>query len=199
MGAGNLELVKLLVKRKAGVTSKNKNGKTAADLARDPAIKEVLNEAALAASKSQEDAVRCDTNGAEPPRLSHTADVQKHSNTNDQGDADIGPQERPPEVVQDDDNAAAPLDKQPTIEQSSAGKSAKTEHQVQSRTSDPESYRPSKMQKVALSFAEEDNADEVRYKGIDVIIHATTSAVCFPVRLYAQADHSFHLILHTSY
>ena len=49
--AGNVELVKLLIKRKADPASKNKNGKSAADLARDPSIKELLQEAAVTAQQ----------------------------------------------------------------------------------------------------------------------------------------------------
>lgn len=163
LSAGNLELVKLLVKRKADIASKNKNGKTSVDLARDPAIKEVLNEALLAASKSQEDAARSDANNAEPSGLIDTADVLNGSDTNAQGDVEIGPQERPPEVTQDGDATAVPLEvsEQPTIKQPSANRSTKLERQVQSQTSDPESCRPSKMQKVALSFAEDDDTDDV--------------------------------------
>ena len=155
MIAGNLELVKLLVKRKADVASKNKNGKTAADLARNLAIKEVLNEAVLA-FKSQEDAIQSEANSAEPAALAD-ADVQKLSDINAQGTAEIGPQERP----QDNGATAAPLDQQPTIEQTSAGRRRKLDSQVFNETSDPETCRPSKTQKVALSFAEDDDTNEV--------------------------------------
>ena len=163
MGAGNLELVKLLVKRKADVASKNKNGKTAADLARDLAVKEVLNEAVLAAIRSQEDAVRSDVNSTEPSGLTDTVDVQKISNTSAERDVEIGPQERPPDIMQDDGATSVPSDVSKHLtaaaEQVSANRSIKSERQVQSQTSDPESYRPSKMQKVALSFAEDDDTD----------------------------------------
>lgn len=159
-----MELVKLLVKRKADVASKNKSGKTAAELARDPVVKDVLHEAALEASKSQTDAIQPVTSGAEPSELPDTADVHEGGDASAQGDAEIGPQERPHEAIQDDAAAKVLLDvsKQPTVEQKSADRSKRSERQGQGQTSDAESSRPSKMQKVALSFAEDEDADDVQ-------------------------------------
>lgn len=121
----------------------------------------MLNEALLAASKSQEEAVRSDASSAEPSALTDTADALNDSEA--QGDVEIGPQERPPEVMQDGDATVVPLEvsKQPTIKQTTANRSTETERQVQSQTCDPESCRPFKMQKVALSFAEDDDTDDV--------------------------------------
>lgn len=163
LSAGNMELVKLLVKRKADVASKNKSGKTAADLARDPAVKEVLSEAALAASKLQTDAIQSDTSGAEPSAPPDTANVQECGDASAQGDAEIGPQERPHDVMQDDGAATVLADnsKQPTVEHKSADRSKKSSRQGHSQTSDAETSRPSKMKKVALSFAEDEDADDV--------------------------------------
>lgn len=158
-----MELVKLLVKRKADVASKNKSGKTAAELARDPDVKEVLNEAALAASKLQTDAIQSVTSGAEPSGLTDTADVHEGIDASAQGNAEIGPQERPYEVIQDAGAAKvlSDVNKQPTVEQKSADRSKKSERQSQGQTSDAEPSRPSKMQKVALSFAEDEDANDV--------------------------------------
>ena len=157
LNAGNLELVQLLVKRKADVASKNKSGKTAADLARDSAVKEVLNEAGLAAFKPEEDTVRSNINSAERSGHQGTADVHEPVKSNAQANVEIGPPERPDTVVQDDSASPVSLDvgKQPTVQLQSAQPTKKSERQAHSQTNDPESSRPFKLQKVALSFAEE--------------------------------------------
>ena len=72
---GNLEVVNLLVKCKADAASKNKSGKLAADLARDPAVKEVLNKAMADVSKPQEHPVSSETGNAEPSGEQSTASL----------------------------------------------------------------------------------------------------------------------------
>lgn len=159
--AGNLELVRLLVKRKADVTTKNKSGKTAADFARDPAVKEVLNQAALTASISPEVPGQSDTKSPEPSGHHDAADVPKPNNADAPANVEIGPQERPNAgVLADSASGVAPdLSEHPTVELHN--KRTKPEHEPHSLTNDPEACRPSKLHKVALSFAEDDDADEV--------------------------------------
>ncbi|KAL3151664.1 hypothetical protein ABBQ38_012652 [Trebouxia sp. C0009 RCD-2024] len=158
--SGSLELVKLLVKRKADASSKNKNGKTAASLARDPAVKEVLSQAVLTASSAPECPGQSDSKGAEPSGHQSAADVPEPNNADASAHTEIGPQERPHTVVHDDSvsGLASDLNKQPMVEVQN--KRTRPEHEPHSQTSDSESCRPSKLHKVALSFADDDD-DEV--------------------------------------
>lgn len=154
--AGSLELVKLLVKRKADVASKNKNGKAAADLARDPAVKEVLSQAVLTASSAPECPVQSDTKVAEPSGHQSAADVPEPDNADAPANTEIGPQERPRTVVHVDhaSEVASDLDKHPMVDLQN--KRTRPEHEPHRQTSDPESCRPLKLHKVALSFADDD-------------------------------------------
>lgn len=152
--AGNVELVKLLIKRKADPASKNKNGKAAAELAREPAMKELLEEAAVAALKEKAIA-RPDANTAQPALASEAPTPADELNSSVASAAvEIGPQERPDASVHQhvDDNAAD--DSKPPIPQASK----KVKHgNMPEEPHNSDSDRPSKLQKVALSFAEDDD------------------------------------------
>ena len=148
----------LLVKCKADAASKNKSGKLAADLARDPAVKEVLNKAMADVSKPQEHPVSSETGNAEPSGEQSTASLAELNDISAQNAGEIGPQERPTAALQDSSNAVAPLDnsKQSASELLSAPKRTRSDRH-QSQPDDPEPQRPSKVQKIALSFAEDDD------------------------------------------
>ena len=171
---GNAELVKLLITRMADAGSKNKSGKSALDLARDPAIKEILTEAILAAAQPQEDPLRPDTSGAEQPSLPDS--MQKSVDSTTAANAEIGPPERPlqepsegvtganveigpperPNTSVHTSNMPFSDNSQQTADEPHTHKRTKPDvgHDLNSKSED---HRPGKVQKVALSFVEDDD------------------------------------------
>ena len=151
-------MVNLLVRRKADAASQNKSGKSAADLARDPAIKELLNKAVVDAFKPQELPVRSDTGNAEQSGEQGTASLTDPNSTNAENVVEIGPQEQLARILQDGSVAVASLDnsKHFTSDLHTAPKGSKS-HRHQDQTDDSAPQRPSKVQKIALSFAEDDD------------------------------------------
>lgn len=159
--SGNAELVKLLLKRKADSASKNKNSKTAADLAHDDDIKKLLQEAALAAQQQKEDTARPDVNTAQTPSDPLSATGAHDSSSVDASDhVEIGPQERPAASMPQAPGNAAELDDGKHLN----GVRKRTnvgDHSMHNQPdNDQQSERPAKIHKVALSFAEEAQDDE---------------------------------------
>lgn len=153
--------MKLLLKRKADPASNNKNSKTAADLAHDDDIKKLLQEAALAAQQQKEDTARPDVNTAQttsdPPSA---VGAHESSSVDVSNQVEIGPQERPAaSAPQAPGNTAEPDD-----DKHVSGVRKRTSVGDQGMHNQPDtdqqSQRPTKLHKVALSFAEEAEDDE---------------------------------------
>ena len=158
--AGNAELVKLLIKRKADPASKNKNGKSAADLAREQSIKELLQEAAVTAQQQKQDTARPDQNTAQNASdLSAETDANEFTSEQVPDVAEIGPQERPTTSMSQGTGNTATVD---NSRQSSVVRKRPIADDVVHDQSDDQQQpqRPAKFHKVALSFAD-DEEDEL--------------------------------------
>ncbi|DBA89603.1 TPA: hypothetical protein ACH3X2_004500 [Trebouxia sp. C0005] len=160
LNEGSSELVKLLLKRKADPASKNKNGKSAADLAREQSIKELLLEAAAAAQQHKEDTARLDDNTAQnASNLTAARDANEPTSEQVPAVAEIGPQERPTTSMSQGTGDTATVD---NSRKSSVVQKRPIPHDVVHDQSDDQqqSERPAKIHKVALSFAD-DAEDEL--------------------------------------
>ena len=157
--AGNAELVKLLIKRKADPASKNKNGKSAVDLAREQSIKELLQEAAAAAQQQKEDTARPDENTAQTASdLSAATNANEPTSEQVPAAAEIGPQERPTTSMSQGTGNTTTVD---NSRQSSVVRKRPSPDDVVHDQSDDQQQpeRPAKIHKVALSFADDEEDD----------------------------------------
>ncbi|KAL0048229.1 hypothetical protein WJX82_010668 [Trebouxia sp. C0006] len=154
--SGNAELVKLLIKRKADPASKNKNGKSAADLAREQSIKDLLQEAAVAAQQHKEDTARPDENTAQTASdLSAATDANEPTSEQVPAVAEIGPQERPTTSMSQGTANTATVDN--SKQSSVVRKRPSPDDTVHDQSDDQQhSERPAKIHKVALSFADDE-------------------------------------------
>lgn len=152
--------MKLLIKRKADPASKNKNGKSAADLAREQSIKELLQEAAVAAQQHKEDTARPDEDTAQPASdLSAATDAAESASEQVPAVAEIGPQERPTISVSQGTGNTAIVDD--SRQSSVVRKRPITDDVVPDQSTEQQQpERPAKIHKVALSFAD-DEEDEL--------------------------------------
>ena len=184
--AGNVDLVKLLLKRKADARSKNKAGKSAADVARDAKVKEALQEAVLhaqqqismaesKASDSQQQPGESGTAGSSGRELDAVAIGPPEWPATSLQQGAIGPPERPAASAQQ--GAIGPPERPATSVQQEASHGEQDSQQhvrpdfaKRKRTTDADeiveapaqicsdtaSNRSAKAQKVVLSFAEDD-------------------------------------------
>lgn len=155
--AGNAELVKLLIKRKADPASKNKNGKSAADLAREQSIKELLQEAAVTAQQQKEDTARPDKNTAQTASdLSAATDANEPTSEQVPAVAEIGPQERPTTSMSQGTGNTATVDN--SRQSSVVRKWPSPDDVVHDQFDDQQQpERPAKIHKIALSFADDED------------------------------------------
>ncbi|DBA94192.1 TPA: hypothetical protein ACH3X1_001822 [Trebouxia sp. C0004] len=157
LNEGNAELVKLLIKRKADPASKNKNGKSAADLAREQSIKELLQIAAVTAQQQKADTARPDENTAQTALdLSAATDANEPTNEQVSSVAEIGPQEQPTTSMSQGTGNTAPVDssKQSNVVQ----KRPSPDDAVHDQSDDQQQIeRPAKFHKIALSFADDED------------------------------------------
>ena len=155
--AGNAELVKLLIKRKADPASKNKNGKSAEDLAREQSIKELLQEAAVTAQQQKEDTARPDENTAQTASdLSAATDANKPISEQVPAVAEIGPQERPTTSMSQGTGNTATVDN--SRQSSVVRKWPSPDDVVHDQFDDQQQpERPAKIHKIALSFADDED------------------------------------------
>ena len=163
--------MKLLIKRKADARSKNKAGKSAVDLAKHVKVKEALQEAVLHAQQQPSVAEQEAIDSQQQPGESGTAE----SSGREQAAVAIGPPERPASSVEQ--GAIGPPERPATsVQQEASDGQQDGEHhpepeaakrkrpdnagnivEVPAQTGhDTPMNRPSKAQKVNLSFAEDD-------------------------------------------
>lgn len=164
--AGNIELIKLLVKRKANAASTNKSKKTAMDLSKTAEVKAALQEA-IDAALQQAEASKAEASGG--IATVDSTDQQETAAANEQQRPDlapeaepadmigpqIGPPERPPthSAATTSNAPAAELHSDVTANQLVSGQ---PDAGVTASDRQPDTDRPVKKQKVALSFADDD-------------------------------------------
>lgn len=166
---GNTDLIKLLVKRKANAMSSNKSNKTAMDLAKTAEVKAVLQEAINAAAQQAEAAkaeaseIQSQNSTAQADQADTVAATEEHQAepAHEAEPADmIGPQIGPPERPSSHDTAAATASAAPEPQLGSTNEqTGNTQQPEDGKTvhSQIDADRPAKKQKVALSFADDDD------------------------------------------
>ena len=153
---GHADLITLLVKRKASLTSTNKSGKTAADLAKSPEAKAILQEAAATAAAPQStDATTSSFNQQSDKSASNqqeqAAPQQAEEPANEAApEPQGGPSEGRP-GTKPCDKGPASSDAQSSMSRQVGGSDMSLKGKQQNAD------RPAKKQKVALSFAEEED------------------------------------------
>lgn len=183
--AGNTELIKLLVKRKANTASTNKSKKTAMDLAKTAEVKAVLQEAIDAAAQqaeatqaevptgsTAEDAsmenasatapqqAAAPSLGAEPaemigPQIGPSERPPSQHVATAHQQPQIGPPERPPSNGGLSQTAVSPAE--PLLLQQPRSLVQNDDSSTVTADKQPENDRPVKKQKVALSFDEDED------------------------------------------
>ncbi len=158
-----MELVKLLIKRKADPASKNKNGKSAVDLTNDEAVKELLREAALAAAQQNENTARPDANNAQAASVPAASPaVDEHSKPETSAAIEIGPQERPSTSMPQAGDVPPTDDSKHTSKHAARKRISTHEHGIlhEQPSGQKEVERPLKAPKIALSFTEEEDDEQ---------------------------------------
>ena len=152
LAAGNVELVKLLIKRKADVLSKNKAGKSAEELAKHTETKQALQEAMQHAQQEKDFAHQKIKDSHQEPATAQEFTDDEKSTDIQAAPVAIGPQERPSDTAQQEGGQGS---KQDLTDLASR---KRTSDVVESDQPSPVTLadRPSKAQKVALSFAEDE-------------------------------------------